>query len=84
MKINVVFFASIREDLGMASLAVELPDNSSVSDLVKQLGDTHGEVWLQSLNAENIRVALNQTLVSDDPKLSDEDEVAFFPPVTGG
>ena len=43
-----------------------------------------GDKWALALEAGNLLVAVNQTLVPLDTPLNDGDEVAFFPPVTGG
>lgn len=84
MTISVVLFASIREALDCPGLVVDLPDGSKVADLVSHLIDQKGEPWREALTAENIRIAVNQELISEDRPISDGDEVAFFPPVTGG
>ena len=84
MKANLVFFASIREQLGCDGLVVELPETCKVSDLELQLSEEHGDLWRVTLTAENLKIAVNQELVSGDPLLAADDEIAFFPPVTGG
>lgn len=77
MTIEVKFFASLREQLGRsgASLAVETP--MSVA-----------EVWSHATDRAdlppNILMARNMEYVSADTQVQDGDEVAFFPPVTGG
>jgi len=84
VKAHLVFFASIREKLGCDSLVVEIPAACKVSDLVSQLAEERGDLWRVTLTAENLKVAVNQELISTDQLLGDGDEVAFFPPVTGG
>ena len=84
MSITVVFFASLREDLGTDRLTVSVPGDSRLSDLIGTLAESHGEHWRACLTAENIRVAVNQELVTGDVPVAAQDEVAFFPPVTGG
>ncbi len=84
MKAHLVFFASIREQLGCDGLVAELPETCKVSDLVAQLTEEHGDLWRVTLTAENLKIAVNQELISGDPLLAEGDEVAFFPPVTGG
>ena len=54
------------------------------ADLIGTLAESHGEHWRACLTAENIRVAVNQELVTGDVPVAAQDEVAFFPPVTGG
>ncbi len=81
MTVVVRFFASLREDVGMAELELEADSLSALlTALESELGDA-----MQHLRQENVRVAVNQDLV-DNPTLALEpgDEVAFLPPVTGG
>ena len=82
--VKIVFFASLREALGCASLHLELAESVRLSALVAMLGAQEGEGWCAALTAENILVAVNQEVVPGDPFINRGDEVAFFPPVTGG
>lgn len=76
MSISVFYFARLREQLGQSQLQCD-----PVS------GDTPASLWAR-LNEENlpdnVLVAVNQHYVKRDQPLSDGDEVAYFPPVTGG
>lgn len=83
MKIDVRYFASVREALG-AQESVEVPEGATVGELRAQLvarGGRHAEVLAQG---RALRVALNQTLCGEGEVLSPGAELAFFPPVTGG
>lgn len=75
--INVKYFASLREQLGKES------DELSTANV-----DTVQDVWNLANPSEcvqdNMLVAINQTYASFDATVNDGDEVAFFPPVTGG
>jgi molybdopterin synthase sulfur carrier subunit len=77
MSVTVRYFASLRERLGRAEDTV---DSSAVA--------TVGEVWEKVSGGEplpgNVLAAVNLTYVSTDHPVKDGDEVAFFPPVTGG
>ena len=84
MTVKIVFFASLREELGVNSVDLQISDPSSVSSLISQLADQYSAEWLAILTAENIRIAVNQNIISEDIGVIDGDEVAFFPPVTGG
>ena len=84
MTVKIVFFASLREKLGVNSVDLQISDSSSVSSLISQLADQHSAEWLAILTAVNIRIAVNQNIISEDIGVVDGDEVAFFPPVTGG
>ena len=84
MTVKIVFFASLREKLGVNSVDLQISDSSSVSSLISQLADQHSAEWLAILTGVNIRIAVNQKIITDDIGVIDGDEVAFFPPVTGG
>jgi len=80
--INVLFFAQVRELVGTASL--ELPaEFTSVEALRSELAQK-GERWALALESGKLLAAVNQTLVPMTHPLRAGDEVAFFPPVTGG
>lgn len=80
--INVLFFAQLREVLGADSLEVQA-DCKTIAELRHHLSDK-GEKWHQFLSPDKSLAAVNQTLVSDDALIKENDEIAFFPPVTGG
>ncbi len=83
--IEVLFFAKLREDLGVSHLSVESrPEITTVASLQQWLVDQHGESWAAILNDNNIIRAVNQQVVELDYEVADGSEVAFFPPVTGG
>ena len=84
MTVKIIFFASLREELGVNSVDLQISGSSSVSSLISQLADQYSAEWLAILTAENIRIAVNQNIITDDIGVIDGDEVAFFPPVTGG
>ncbi len=83
--IKVLFFARIREELDCPGL--DLPWDASVADLdslQSELLELHGQRWGEVLGQDNILRAVNQTVITGNVTLRDGDEVAFFPPVTGG
>ena len=80
----VVFFASIREELGIDELNIDISDDSTLSQLVDTLSREGADNWKPVLMAENVRIAVNQELVNGDVRVNNCDEIAFFPPVTGG
>jgi len=77
MSINVQFFASLREQLGKQQVALEFTRPVTVLD-----------IWSQASNGlkmpNNTLCAINMEYVKTDAMANDGDEVAFFPPVTGG
>ena len=85
MTLTIRYFAWIREHTGTDLETVSLPDNvSSVGDLVQHLvtmSDGH-EQALKNMRA--VRVAVNRTYGDLNTPVAVGDEVAFFPPVTGG
>jgi len=83
--VNVLFFARVREDLDCASLEVPWPGAGlDLEGLREQLCAQHGQRWREVLYQDNIIHAVNQVVMAGNCPLSDGDEVAFFPPVTGG
>jgi molybdopterin synthase sulfur carrier subunit len=83
--ITVLYFARLREALGKGSEQIMLP--SDVRDLegLRALLVARGGAWERELAASKpVRAAVNQAMAVGDVAVSDGDEVAFFPPVTGG
>ena len=85
MKVKVLFFAGLREQLGTSGEELELPSSvATVAGLRKHL-ESRGGAW-QTVFADKrlVRVAVNQDMAQPVSALKAGDEVAFFPPVTGG
>lgn len=83
--LNIQYFASIREALNRNEEELELPmDVNSVQTLIDYLlsANPHFEAVFNGNN--KVLVAVNQTVVDRSHPLSENDEVAFFPPMTGG
>ncbi|WP_462319859.1 molybdopterin converting factor subunit 1 [Halochromatium sp.] len=82
--IQLRYFASLRERLGLDVEAIEPSAGTTVAELRAFLC-TRGEPWEQALAQEQrILAAVNQEMARPDSAVADGDEVAFFPPVTGG
>ncbi|WP_283789774.1 molybdopterin converting factor subunit 1 [Bermanella sp. WJH001] len=81
--IRVLFFAQLREQLNCQDLNLQLDTPCTVA-MVKHALLQHNAKWQNYLNLDTILCAVNQTMVNDQHMVSDGDEVAFFPPVTGG
>lgn len=82
--LKVLYFASIREALGKDNEAVELPVGATVAGLIDALR-ARGGIYAEVLAANRRwRVAVNQDMAGLEALLQDGDEVAIFPPVTGG
>ncbi len=83
--IKVLFFARLREQLDTEMLEFEagpeLPDIAAIIKLLKQ----RGAVWAEVFDGDQmVLMAVNQEVADADTAIKDGDEVAFFPPVTGG
>lgn len=83
MKITVRYFASIREAAGTASEALDT-EAGTIAELRVELQARGGQLAETLAPGRAVRMALNQVLAHEHAGLTDGDEVAFFPPVTGG
>lgn len=85
MKLQVRYFAALRERLGRSEETIEIQDSSvTVSDLRRAL-IARGEPWASAFaETRRVRAAVDQAMADDEARLRDGVEVAFFPPVTGG
>jgi molybdopterin synthase sulfur carrier subunit len=81
--IKVLFFAQLRDQLGVSELSVNSDENPNVQVLLNNLKNKD-EQWEKLLSKATLMVAVNQTISNKTATLSSGDEVAFFPPVTGG
>ncbi len=75
MSITVKFFASLREQVGVGEVTIDTPAANARA------------LWSQATDMPldpHVRVAINQSYADVDTDVADGDEVAFFPPVTGG
>lgn len=85
MKVKVLFFAGLREQLGTAGEEVELPGGvSTVAGLRAHLRARGGNFEQVLSEKALVRAAVNQDMVQPTSAIKAGDEVAFFPPVTGG
>ncbi|AUJ82385.1 molybdopterin synthase sulfur carrier subunit [Enterobacter cancerogenus] len=80
--IKVLFFAQVRELVDTDSLTLDTPFEN-VAALRAHLA-AQGDRWALALDEGKLLAAVNQTLVEFSHPLKAGDEVAFFPPVTGG
>ncbi|CAA0121909.1 Molybdopterin synthase sulfur carrier subunit [BD1-7 clade bacterium] len=83
--IRVLFFAKLRENLGVESLDLGFDsDIQSIHDIIARIRDQRGNDFADNITADGIVTALNHQIVKGNPPVNDGDEVAFFPPVSGG
>ncbi|MEE9303680.1 MAG: molybdopterin converting factor subunit 1 [Thiotrichaceae bacterium] len=82
--ITLLYFASIREALGCEKETLELPESISVNSLITQLR-ARNKNWENILDSRTeLLIAVNQQMSDHEAIIHQGDEVAFFPPVTGG
>ncbi len=84
MKVEVLFFASLRDEVGAAGISLELPEPAGQHELLAALAERFPNAAIIALQAENVRISVNQQLVTQAKDYSDGDEIAFLPPITGG
>jgi len=84
MTIKLLFFAGLRESLGTVAEELALPQDVSNVTALRTLLAARGDAWRALLQSPSLRAAVNQRMAGPDTPISDGDEVAFFPPVTGG
>jgi molybdopterin synthase sulfur carrier subunit len=85
MKLQLRYFASIRESLGLDQEVVLLPASVCTIDDLRAHLRLRGGIWSEVLgDGKVLRCALNHQMVNPSTELVDGAEVAFFPPVTGG
>jgi sulfur-carrier protein len=83
--IRLLFFARLRENLGRSAETIELPPSVTTVRALTEWLRERGESWQRELQCDSaVRVAVNQKVANWDTGIADGDEVAFFPPVTGG
>ena len=83
--ITLLYFARLREAFGKASEQLVLPAGASTLESVRALLAARGGAWAHELAAgRSFRAAVNQSVATPATPVNDGDEVAFFPPVTGG
>lgn len=79
--LKVLYFASLREAIGTGAETLALPEGvTNVAALRQWLAQRHPVL----LTTPNLRCAVNQKMCSFEAAIADGDEIAFFPPVTGG
>ena len=85
MKVKVLFFAGLREQVGTSGEELELPAGvTTVAALRSHLRGRGGAYERAFAEKVLVRTALNQDMVQPSARIKAGDEVAFFPPVTGG
>jgi molybdopterin synthase sulfur carrier subunit len=78
------YFASLRDQLNCDSETLEWHDSLKTAVDVRAFLINRGEPWASTLLRPAVLIAINQEMSSSDSTINDGDEIAFFPPVTGG
>ena len=84
MTSTVKCFSLIREAVDTEQLTLEMSDRLSTVEALKNELSLRGEIWKEALSHTNLIQAINQRVVFQEEGIKDGDEVAFFPPMTGG
>jgi molybdopterin synthase sulfur carrier subunit len=85
VKLRLLFFASLREHLGTTVEEVDLPPTVETVGALREHLRARGGAWAEVFApSRNVRAAVNQDMAQPAVALKAGDEVAFFPPVTGG
>ena len=82
MSVKILYFAGLREALGMAGESIDLPAGVATVGALRDWLAGQGRERLAS--TRSLRCAVNQEMAGPEAAVRDGDEVAFFPPVTGG
>ena len=81
----IKYFSWIKEHIGKSEEQIELPDYvNNVNELINYLNELDKKYSLILEKKKLIKIAVNKTYSSFDTNISNNDEIAFFPPVTGG
>lgn len=81
--IKVIFFAALREQLGCEGLEINADEANTVAQVKSALGKDNDD-WKSYLASHSLLCAVNHQMVNSEFSVKAGDEVAFFPPVTGG
>lgn len=85
MNVTILYFARIKEVVNYSSEQVALPEGVETIVALKSWLSGRGDTWKKLFDGSSVvRAAINHELVDDLAAIEEGDEVAFFPPVTGG
>jgi molybdopterin synthase sulfur carrier subunit len=85
MKVRVLFFASLREKLGCGGEEIDAPPTVATVGALREHLRARGGAWAEVFAPTRaVRAALNQSMAQPGAHIKAGDEIAFFPPVTGG
>jgi len=86
MKVQLLFFAQLRDAAGVSSMDVELETGASIADLVVKVCSQNEQkaAFVDALRDGSVMVSVNQKVVDQSKVLNNGDEIGFLPPVSGG
>lgn len=84
MTVKILYFASLKDALGCSGENLILPSGVSTVGELRTFLAGRGEQWSALDGGRNVRAARNQRMAGADEPVLPGDEIAFFPPVTGG
>lgn len=84
MNVKVLYFASLRDAVGCAEESFTLPSGVATVGELRDFLARRGDNWSALAEGRNIRAARNQRMARPADAVAPGDEIAFFPPVTGG
>jgi len=84
-QVKILYFASLKEQLGLGEESIQLPADVQTLAQLMQLLQDRGNGWAAAFDGKRpMMMAINQQMAKGHANLQDGDEIAFFPPVTGG
>ena len=81
--VTVLFFAQLKEQLGCDKMELQTDNINTINDVYLKLQE-HQPSWQQIFKDTLLLCAVNQNMADFETEIHDGDEIAFFPPVTGG
>jgi sulfur-carrier protein len=82
--INIHYFASVREAVGRTGETLELPEGVETTGELAEYLALRGDNWTLLTEQRQVLIAVNQSVADRNCPLTGQEEVAFFPPMTGG
>ena len=82
---KILYFAKIKEVIGKSEDSITIKEQTTVKDVVEKLKLTNESYKLAFQDIKNIKCSVNCNYINSfQTKVTNNDEIAFFPPVTGG
>ena len=81
---KILYFANIRQTIGIIEENIDIDETYTVEEVIKILKKKNEKYKKAFSNIDNIKCSINLNYVKLNAKVKNSDELAFFPPVTGG